>query len=115
MKNPSHALWPFLREFRRVSSCLRELVAQSVEQRPFKAWVLGSSPSQLTFNLRRVILKEPKKPRPVITERGFSMFDQRLIDRFWEVELVGVLFGHQINIDLDVLRGELQHLCAAAL
>jgi hypothetical protein len=26
----------------------RELVAQMVEQRPFKAWVLGSSPSELT-------------------------------------------------------------------
>ena len=25
-----------------------ELVAQLVEQRPFKAWVLGSSPSELT-------------------------------------------------------------------
>ena len=27
---------------------VRELVAQLVEQRPFKAWVLGSSPSELT-------------------------------------------------------------------
>lgn len=27
---------------------LNELVAQLVEQRPFKAWVLGSSPSELT-------------------------------------------------------------------
>ena len=26
----------------------RELLAQLVEQRPFKAWVLGSSPRQLT-------------------------------------------------------------------
>ncbi len=26
-----------------------ELVAQLVEQRPFKAWVLGSSPSELTI------------------------------------------------------------------
>jgi hypothetical protein len=25
-----------------------ELVAQLVEQRPFKAWVLGSNPSELT-------------------------------------------------------------------
>ena len=25
-----------------------DLVAQSVEQRPFKPWVLGSSPSQIT-------------------------------------------------------------------
>jgi hypothetical protein len=31
---------------------LHELVAQLVEQRPFKAWVLGSSPSELTtFNI----------------------------------------------------------------
>ena len=28
---------------------LNELVAQLVEQRPFKAWVLGSSPSELTI------------------------------------------------------------------
>ena len=30
------------------SSGLNELVAQLVEQRPFKAWVLGSIPSELT-------------------------------------------------------------------
>ena len=30
------------------SAVLNELVAQLVEQRPFKAWVLGSSPSELT-------------------------------------------------------------------
>src|SRR5579862_9670401 len=29
----------------------RELVAQLVEQRPFKAWVLGSNPSGLTTHL----------------------------------------------------------------
>ena len=29
-------------------AALNELVAQLVEQRPFKAWVLGSSPSELT-------------------------------------------------------------------
>ena len=29
-----------------------ELVAQQVEQRPFKAWVLGSSPSELTTAAR---------------------------------------------------------------
>ena len=28
-----------------------ELLAQSVEQRPFKAWVLGSSPRQLTIHV----------------------------------------------------------------
>ena len=28
-----------------------ELVAQQVEQRPFKAWVLGSNPSELTTHL----------------------------------------------------------------
>ena len=28
---------------------LNELVAQLVEQRPFKAWVLGSNPSELTI------------------------------------------------------------------
>ncbi len=27
---------------------MNELVAQQVEQRPFKAWVLGSNPSELT-------------------------------------------------------------------
>ena len=31
---------------------LNELVAQLVEQRPFKAWVLGSSPSELTTSFR---------------------------------------------------------------
>ncbi len=30
------------------SGSSRELVAQQVEQRPFKAWVLGSNPSELT-------------------------------------------------------------------
>jgi hypothetical protein len=29
-------------------AALNELVAQLVEQRPFKAWVLGSNPSELT-------------------------------------------------------------------
>jgi hypothetical protein len=29
-------------------AALNELVAQLVEQRPFKAWVLGSIPSELT-------------------------------------------------------------------
>src|SRR5580658_7354959 len=37
------------------SAALYELVAQLVEQRPFKAWVLGSSPSELTT---------PARPRP---------------------------------------------------
>src|SRR5580692_5941315 len=32
---------------------LNELVAQLVEQRPFKAWVLGSSPSELTTHFGR--------------------------------------------------------------
>lgn len=36
----------------RVVSPEREPVAQSVEQRPFKAWVLGSSPSRLTTAFR---------------------------------------------------------------
>ena len=31
-------------------AALNELVAQLVEQRPFKAWVLGSSPSELTIS-----------------------------------------------------------------
>ena len=31
------------------SAALNELVAQVVEQRPFKAWVLGSNPSELTI------------------------------------------------------------------
>jgi hypothetical protein len=35
---------------------LNELVAQVVEQRPFKAWVLGSNPSELTM---------PIRPRPL--------------------------------------------------
>jgi hypothetical protein len=33
-------------------AALNELVAQSVEQRPFKAWVLGSNPSELTISSR---------------------------------------------------------------
>src|ERR1019366_6458101 len=33
-------------------AALNELVAQLVEQRPFKAWVLGSSPSELTTPFR---------------------------------------------------------------
>ena len=32
-------------------AALNELVAQLVEQRPFKAWVLGSIPSELTTRL----------------------------------------------------------------
>src|ERR1700690_1762569 len=34
-------------------AALNELVAQLVEQRPFKAWVLGSSPSGLTTHSGR--------------------------------------------------------------
>ena len=34
-------------------AALSELVAQLVEQRPFKAWVLGSIPSELTTPGRR--------------------------------------------------------------
>ena len=45
-----------LAECARVNSCcdsleeavLNELVAQLVEQRPFKAWVVGSNPTELT-------------------------------------------------------------------
>ena len=36
------------------SAALNELVAQLVEQRPFKAWVLGSIPSELTTPWPRI-------------------------------------------------------------
>ena len=39
-------------------AALNELVAQLVEQRPFKAWVLGSNPSELTTPSR------PRFPAP---------------------------------------------------
>ena len=35
-------------------AALIELVAQLVEQRPFKAWVLGSIPSELTTHNKRL-------------------------------------------------------------
>jgi hypothetical protein len=38
-------------------AALNELVAQLVEQRPFKAWVLGSNPSELTTPGRLSIQK----------------------------------------------------------
>ena len=33
-------------------AAVNELVAQLVEQRPFKAWVLGSIPSELTTHIQ---------------------------------------------------------------
>ena len=42
-----------------------ELVAQLVEQRPFKAWVLGSSPSELTIlKMNGLALVRPKPLKP---------------------------------------------------
>jgi hypothetical protein len=40
--------WDRLNRCGNFEKAARELVAQLVEQRPFKAWVLGSSPSELT-------------------------------------------------------------------
>src|SRR5512146_2044638 len=45
------------------SAALFELVAQLVEQRPFKAWVLGSNPSELTTRLAAVCFRsKPERP-----------------------------------------------------
>jgi hypothetical protein len=41
---------------------LQELVAQLVEQRPFKAWVVGSSPTELTTLSDRVPSLPGSKP-----------------------------------------------------
>ena len=41
------------------SAALNELVAQLVEQRPFKAWVLGSSPSELTIQNKELTGTRP--------------------------------------------------------
>jgi hypothetical protein len=38
----------------------RELVAQLVEQRPFKAWVLGSNPSGLTTKNKSLTLTDER-------------------------------------------------------
>src|SRR5580692_9030901 len=71
---------------------LNELVAQLVEQRPFKAWVLGSSPSELTTHLRpsfipgiflcfllhlRGIAREGVSPIPLAASRASVGADQR--------------------------------------
>jgi hypothetical protein len=48
-------------------AAFRELVAQLVEQRPFKAWVLGSSPSELTTPAGRSSLH--------VTTLGLSRLD----------------------------------------
>ena len=59
IRNPVHAVARCTadRPKRRDAPCgsfevavLNELVAQVVEQRPFKAWVLGSNPSELTIH-----------------------------------------------------------------
>ena len=42
-----------------------ELVAQLVEQRPFKAWVLGSIPSELTILAR---IPPGNSPAPITVE-----------------------------------------------
>jgi hypothetical protein len=44
-------------------AALNELVAQLVEQRPFKAWVLGSSPSELTTPSGRNVPNTPHSLR----------------------------------------------------
>ena len=41
------------------SAVLNELVAQLVEQRPFKAWVLGPSPSELTTHNKEIAGSRP--------------------------------------------------------
>ena len=47
------------------TAVLNELVAQLVEQRPFKAWVLGSSPSELTtFIFSGLVSVDTASPGP---------------------------------------------------
>jgi hypothetical protein len=55
--------WP---QRRRSPEQSRELVAQLVEQRPFKAWVLGSSPSELTTQPQSAIHGTNPGVRPKI-------------------------------------------------
>ncbi len=58
----------------RVNSCcgslkeavLNELVAQLVEQRPFKAWVVGSIPTELTTQAANSL---PQSPQPALLSR----------------------------------------------
>ena len=55
------------------SAAFNELVAQLVEQRPFKAWVLGSIPSELTTLGRGFPVSTPflsSGARPNSTEPG---------------------------------------------
>ena len=56
------------------SRCIRcEPVAQLVEQRPFKAWVLGSSPSGLTINLMKIIRQNGKTtPSQILNRSDFK-------------------------------------------
>ena len=44
------------------SAVLNELVAQVVEQRPFKAWVLGSNPSELTILINGLAASSERCP-----------------------------------------------------
>ena len=48
-------------------AALNELVAQLVEQRPFKAWVLGSNPSELTTRPGRNPTNPPSRDFPPAT------------------------------------------------
>ena len=54
---------------------LSELVAQLVEQRPFKAWVLGSNPSGLTTHKRITLFC------PASTEQDNSVSPPSFVDR----------------------------------
>src|SRR5580693_9400868 len=43
-------------------AALNELVAQLVEQRPFKAWVVGSNPTELTTQAANSLPQNPVGP-----------------------------------------------------
>ena len=95
------------------SAALNELVAQLVEHRPFKALVLGSSPSELTipFEWFTVITgrnTSPVFPYPInVKENGrliFSLVDTRPCNRTDRLRLSGNVAAKSRADSLECFR-----------